>query len=150
MKKAKSKKTKGSKKAGAKQKRKGALKKKAIPKAKKKTVKTKKPGSGNLPRRASATKPPVSKASPILGDLVGRVTHYFPHVNAAVVKIKKGALQIGDRLHFKGHTTDFQEILQSMQLDHAPIQSGQKGSEVGIGVSQRVREGDSVFKIKTA
>lgn len=144
----KSKKTKKAKKRNLGQTRKVTSKKRAAKKAR--PAKAKRNAASRPTRRAAAKKPSASTPAQISGNLVGHVTHYFPHVQAAVVKVEKGMLQIGERLHFKGHTTDFQETLQSMQLDHAPIPSAKKGAEVGIGVSQRVREGDSVFKIKAS
>ena len=151
MKKTKSKKGKTSKRSKSKPQRTKTVKKKIKRRIVKKTAKGRK-----RPARSAVTSLPgpgkkqsvsVKTARKISGNLIGHVTHYFPHVNAAVVKIEKGTLQLGVQLHFKGHTTDFREVLQSMQLDHAPIQTASRGTEVGIGVSQRVREGDSVFKV---
>lgn len=74
------------------------------------------------------------------------VTHYFPHVNVAVLKIKTGVIRVGDELHFKGHTTDFKQKVLSMQIDHKPVQVAQKGDDFGVEVGSRVRAGDQVFK----
>ena len=79
-------------------------------------------------------------------EKIGEVTHYFPHVNAAAVKLKKDGLKVGDDIYLKGHTTDFMEKVQSIQLDHVPIQEGRKGQEIGLMVKERVRIGDSVYK----
>ncbi len=77
---------------------------------------------------------------------VAEVTHYFPHVNAAVLKIKTGVIRVGDTLHFKGHTTDFTQKIASMQIDHKPVPRAQKGDDFGVEVGSRVRAGDLVFK----
>ena len=74
------------------------------------------------------------------------VTHYFPHVNAAVLKIKTGEIRIGDVLQFKGHTTDFRQKVISMQIDHQPVVVAKKGDDFGVEVMSRVRAGDLVFK----
>ena len=74
------------------------------------------------------------------------VTHYFPHVNAAVLKIKTGDIRIGDELLFKGHTTDFKQKVVSMQIDHKPVLIAKKGDDFGVEVKSRVRAGDQVFK----
>ena len=79
---------------------------------------------------------------------MGEVTHYFPHVKAAVVKIKEGTLSIGDVVRIKGHTTDFKEKVTSLQVNHKPITRATKGKEIGLKVKKRVREGDKIYKIK--
>jgi putative protease len=80
-------------------------------------------------------------------EKIGLVTHYFPHVNAAAVKLLKSGLKVGDEIYLKGHTTDFKEKVESIQLDHAAIQEGKKGQEIGLLVKSRVRIGDSVYRI---
>jgi putative protease len=80
-------------------------------------------------------------------EKIGEVTHYFPHVNAAAVKLKKSGLKVGDEIYLKGHTTDFKEKVESIQLDHATIPEGKKGQEIGLLVKSRVRIGDSVYRI---
>jgi putative protease len=68
-------------------------------------------------------------------------------VNAAAVTLFKDGLKVGDQIYLKGHTTDFKEKVQSMQLDHVPIQQGKKGQEIGLFVKSRVRIGDTVYRI---
>ena len=75
------------------------------------------------------------------------MTHYFPHVNAGIVKIESAALRVGDTLHFRGHTTDFYQRVDRLELDHGPVQEARPGQEVGVQVSQRVREHDEVFRV---
>lgn len=75
---------------------------------------------------------------------IGAVTHYYSNLGVAIVKFNK-KVDVGARIRFKGATTDFEEVIQSMQYDHKPIESAKKGQEVGIKVSQKVREGDEVF-----
>jgi len=82
-----------------------------------------------------------------LGEPIGEITHFFPHVKAAVIKIKKDTVSVGDTLYIKGHTTDFEQKIKSMQVDHAPIEKAERGQEIGIKVKSKVRHGDKVYKI---
>ncbi|OGX26355.1 MAG: hypothetical protein A3J51_04795 [Omnitrophica WOR_2 bacterium RIFCSPHIGHO2_02_FULL_45_21] len=77
--------------------------------------------------------------------VIGKVTHYFPHVNAAVIKLKL-PLKAGDSIQIKGHTTDLKETVTSMQINRAPITEAKKGDEIGLLVTSRVRTGDTVYK----
>lgn len=74
-------------------------------------------------------------------NVIGVVTHYFPKVNAAVIKLKK-PLSVGDTVTIKGSTTQFEQKIESMQIDHAPITKAKKGDEIGLQVKERVRERD--------
>jgi translation elongation factor EF-1alpha len=78
---------------------------------------------------------------------VGKITHFFSKINVGVLELDKGEIHIGDTIHIKGHTTDFYQKVQSMQVEHAPVESSQKGEEVGLKVEASVREGDLVFKV---
>jgi hypothetical protein len=80
-------------------------------------------------------------------EKIGKVTHYFPQVNAAAVKLLKDGLKIGDSIYIKGHTTDFKEVVTSMQLDRVPIEVGRKSQEIGVAVKSRVRRGDGVYRV---
>ena len=79
-----------------------------------------------------------------LGELIGEVTHYFPQVKAAAVKLK-GELTVGQALLFKGHTTHFKQTIKSLQINRKAVDKGLDGEEVGIQVKSRVRVGDSVY-----
>ncbi|MDD5422025.1 MAG: hypothetical protein WC592_07890 [Candidatus Omnitrophota bacterium] len=89
----------------------------------------------------------VKKMPEITLEKIGEVTHYFPHVKAAAVLILKDSLSVGDQIYIKGHTTDFKEKVNSMQMDRVSIQIGAKGQEIGLLVKKRVRIGDSVYKV---
>ena len=80
--------------------------------------------------------------------LIGQVTHYFGNIGVGIVKLTDGEVKIGDRVHFKGHTTDFEQEITSMQIEHKDIQSAKKGDEFGMKVEQKVREGDQVFLVQ--
>lgn len=79
-------------------------------------------------------------------EKIGDVTHYFGHIPAGIIKLT-APLKKGDRIHFKGHTTDFEQEITSIQIDHKDVQGAKKGAEVGIQVTDRVREGDEVFLV---
>jgi putative protease len=76
---------------------------------------------------------------------VGRVTHFFPKISVAVVELT-AALAVGDRLVFKGPNTDFEQVVESMQIEHNNVQRAEAGQSIGLKVSERVRETDSVYK----
>jgi hypothetical protein len=76
--------------------------------------------------------------------LAGEVTHFFDKIKVCVIKPER-ILKVGDQLHFKGSVTDFRQRLDSMQIDHAPVMTASKGSEVGLKVKKEVRIGDKVF-----
>ncbi|MBN1852649.1 MAG: hypothetical protein JW829_07985 [Pirellulales bacterium] len=78
---------------------------------------------------------------------VGRVTHYFGHIHVAAVEVTEGTLSIGDTIHIKGHTSDFTQTVDSMQLDGQDIDQATAGQDVGIVVADHVREHDVVYKV---
>ena len=78
---------------------------------------------------------------------IGVISHYFGHVGVGIIKIEAEGLKVGDTLHFKGHTSDFQQTVESMQLEHKEIQEGKVGDQVGVKVNEHVREHDEVFKV---
>lgn len=77
---------------------------------------------------------------------IGVVTHYFGKVSAGIIKLS-APLKVGDKVHIKGHTSDFTETVNSIQIEHENVPEGKKGDEVGINVSQKVHEHDRVYKI---
>ena len=78
---------------------------------------------------------------------IGRVSTYFSHVGVAAIKLS-GSLKVGDMIHIKGMTTDFEEKVKSMQVDKDSVEKAKKGDHVGIKVSEKVRPNDAVFLVK--
>jgi putative protease len=78
---------------------------------------------------------------------VGVVTHYFPRVGVGIVNLTDGDLKIGDKIHIKGHTTDFDQMVESMQIEHQNVEEAKQGAQVGIKVKDHVREHDVVYKV---
>jgi len=76
---------------------------------------------------------------------VGRVTHYFTKIGVAVVELK-ASLAVGDRIVIRGSTTDFEQVVESMQIEHKNVQRAEAGQSIGLKVAQRVREKDIVYK----
>jgi translation elongation factor EF-1alpha len=79
-------------------------------------------------------------------ERVGVVTHYFGHIKVAAVLLD-GPLKVGDTIHIKGHTSDFVEQIDSMQVEHASVEAGEKGQEIAINVTEHARQHDEVFKV---
>ena len=77
---------------------------------------------------------------------VGKVSHYFARIGVAVVELSD-ALSVGDMILFQGSTSDFEQTVASMQIEHENIAAAKGGQSIGLKVQQRVREGDTVFKI---
>lgn len=136
-----------------------ALKKKKIKKVTKKMIKktvkktirktAKKPATKKKVSKKKLTlkkKPAIKKTTKNEGNLIGSITHYFPHVQAAVIKLKRTLVK-GDTVKIKGHTTDITQIVTSIQIDRVDIQAAKKGDEIGLQVSSRVRQQDKVYKI---
>jgi translation elongation factor EF-Tu-like GTPase len=79
-------------------------------------------------------------------ELVGTVNDFFAHPVVAGITLQ-GVLRIGDKIKIKGHTTDLECCVESMQINNAAVQQAGAGDSVGIKVPGRVRKGDSVFKV---
>jgi len=137
------------------------LKKKKKPLKKKRPTKKKilrkRPQRKCSAKKRPTKKPPVRKKvsikksgqKPVIKqkeNIIGKITHYFPKVRAAVVKLSK-PLAVGDNIKIKGHTTDFTQAVTSIQINHVPVNVAKKGDEIGILVDSRVREHDIVYKI---
>ena len=80
-------------------------------------------------------------------QLVGKITHYFPKIGVAVVKLSANLRQ-GDQVVVKGIHTNFQQMVSSMQIEHANIAQATPGQEVGMKVTQPVHVGDQVFRFQ--
>ena len=80
------------------------------------------------------------------GKKIGVVTHYFDNISVAIVKLEDTLAQ-GEKIRVKGHTTDFEQTADSIQVDHANINEAKSGDEIGMKVSDKTREGDEVFKV---
>ncbi len=77
---------------------------------------------------------------------VGKVTHYFSKVGVAAIVLSK-TLKKGDKIRIKGATTDFEQVVESMEIDHKPVDVAMPGDMVGIKVKERVRKKDRVYLV---
>ncbi len=76
----------------------------------------------------------------------GEVTHYYSNLGVAIIKLKE-TLSQGDKIKIKGTTTDFEETIKSIQIEHKAVERAKKGQVIGLKVSDKVREGDLVYKV---
>ena len=81
-------------------------------------------------------------------DAIGTVTHYYSHLGVAIVQINNGKLKTGDSIHIQGHTTDFTQPVESMELEHQRIDQAATGQVVGLRVKEEARVHDIVYLIK--
>ena len=78
---------------------------------------------------------------------IGVVTHYFGHIMVAGLKLERGSLKVGDTIRFHGHTTDFAQKVESVQVDNVSVVEAKPGEEIGIKVTDKVRAHDKVYKV---
>src|SRR4030042_251336 len=77
---------------------------------------------------------------------VGEVIKYFGKINVAAIRLSEGSLKVGDKIHIVGHTSDFTQTIDSMQIENKNVQEAGPGADIGIKVKDRVREHDVVYK----
>ncbi len=80
------------------------------------------------------------------GIRVGEVTHFYDRLCVAVLKLTEPS-RVGDVLHVLGHHTDFQQSVESLQIEHQAVNEAAPGADVALKVTQKVHPGDAVFKI---
>ena len=78
---------------------------------------------------------------------VGKVAHWFGGIQVAGIELTDGGVRVGDTIHVIGHTSDFTQKVNSIQIDRAPVQSAKVGEEVGIQVIEQARENDDVYRV---
>jgi len=76
---------------------------------------------------------------------VGRITHFFSKISVVVVEVT-APLAVGDHILIKGPSTDFEQVVESMQIEHKNIQRAEAGQSIGLKVIQPAREKDVVYK----
>jgi translation elongation factor EF-1alpha len=79
--------------------------------------------------------------------LIGRITHYYSHLNVGIIELTEGKLKVGDVIHVKGTHTDFRQAVDSIQLEHQNVSHAEKGKSAGIKVKEKIRKHDQVFRI---
>ena len=79
-------------------------------------------------------------------ETIGTVSDFFAHPVVAGIELT-AALKVGDKIRIKGHTTDLEMTVDSIQIDNASVTEAKKGDSIGVKVTERVRSGDTVYKI---
>jgi len=79
-------------------------------------------------------------------ERVGIINDYFAKIGVAGIDLE-GALRTGDTIHIKGHTTDLEQVVESLQIEHEQVAEAKKGDAIGIKVKERCRGGDVVYKV---
>jgi putative protease len=80
-------------------------------------------------------------------EKIGVVTHYFGKAGVAAIEITHGELKVGDTIHIKGHTSDFTQKVDSMQVEHQDVQVARVGDSIGLKVAEHARQHDVVLKV---
>jgi putative protease len=91
-------------------------------------------------------KEPTLRRCPMPEIVIGKVTEFFAHPVVAGIELN-APLKVGDRIHIKGHTTDLEFTVESMQVNNVNVDQANAGDDIGIKVSDRVRRGDIAYKI---
>jgi translation initiation factor IF-2 len=81
---------------------------------------------------------------------IGTVMEYFARIGVAAIRLSEGDLQVGDRIRVHGHTTDFTQVVDSLQVEHQTVPRAERGREVAVKVHERVRPHDAVLKVEGA
>jgi putative protease len=128
------------------------------PAMRKKTLKVAKKPARKAPIRRTVAKVAPRKATrraapppqpPAPGERIGVVTHYYGNVSVAIIKLEPGtALRVGDNIHIRGHTSDFGQRVESLQVGHAPVSEVGPHDDFGLKVTAHTREHDVVYKVK--
>jgi putative protease len=77
---------------------------------------------------------------------VGTVTHFYPKISVAVVELED-TLRVGDKISIERPSHSFEQVVESIQIEHQNIEEGRKGQSIGLKVVERTREGAKVYKI---
>jgi putative protease len=99
--------------------------------------------------RAAKPQPPSAPARPAPGERIGIVTHYYGEPRVAIVRLDEGArLRVGDTIHVLGHTSDFTQRVDSLQIEHAAVEEVGAEDDFGLKVVEHAREHDVVYRLK--
>jgi hypothetical protein len=115
---------------------------------------TKKPARRAVSKKGKPTA--VIKAAPRVPaqtapseERIGIVTHYFNHLSVATLRLESGRLRVGDTIHFRGHTTDLTQRVESLEVNHAAVMEVGPNDDFGFRVIGHVREHDVVYKVRS-
>ena len=109
-----------------------------------------KPRPASRPAKPAAATPtpslPAQPAPP--GERIGVVSHYYSHLSVATLRLESGTLRVGDVIHIRGHTTDFSQRVESLEVNNAPVTEVGPNDDFGLKVIQHAREHDVVYKVR--
>lgn len=77
---------------------------------------------------------------------IGKITHYYGHLDVGIIELTD-TLKVGDSIHIKGHSEDFTQTVDSIQVEHASVVEAKAGEEIGIKVANKVHPHDKVYKV---
>jgi len=77
---------------------------------------------------------------------IGKVAHYYGHLGVGIIELSD-TLKVGETIHVKGHSEDFNQAVDSIQIEHANVSEAKSGDMVGIKIAQKVHPKDKVFKV---
>jgi hypothetical protein len=122
----------------------------ALPKKARPTAAVK-PTPVSPPAQPEAVRPtPSLPAQPAPSEeRIGVVTHYYSHLSVATVRLESGMLRVGDMIHVRGHTTDFSQKVESLEVNHAPATEVGPNGDFGLKVVEHAREHDVVLKVRS-
>ncbi|OGP66341.1 MAG: hypothetical protein A2170_06955 [Deltaproteobacteria bacterium RBG_13_53_10] len=78
---------------------------------------------------------------------VGEVIKFFGKIGVAAIRLSEGSLKVGDKIRIVGHTSDVTQTVESMQIENKSVQEAGPGADIGIKLTDRVRENDAVYKV---
>lgn len=78
---------------------------------------------------------------------IGEVEHFYTDISVGIISLSD-QLELGDLVRFKGATTNFEQTVDSIQIEHKDVEKAHAGDEIGVKVDNRVREGDEVYLIE--
>lgn len=78
---------------------------------------------------------------------MGEVFHFYPKIGVAAIRLTEGDLAVGDKVAIQGPSTNLEQVVETMQIEHASVEEAKRGQEVGMKVADRVREKDFVYKL---
>jgi putative protease len=78
--------------------------------------------------------------------LIGKISHFYPKISVAVVDLED-TIRVGDKISIERETGTFEQVVDSMQIEHKNINEAKKGQSIGLKISDKTREGAKVFKV---
>ena len=98
-------------------------------------------------KKALKKKIPVKKEkTEEIGKKVGKIVHYYTNLKVGIIELT-ATLKVGDKIKIKGETTDFEQKVDSMQIEHDKVEEAKKGKSIGLKVKNQVRQNDLVYKV---